>query len=114
VRFARKESIQDDALEEAVHRAENGLVDADLGGGVLKQRIGRPGRGKARGYRVIIIFRKGEKAFFVYGFSKGERTNIRKDETELFKKMAGHVLSLSDAQLSLLVANGRFEEVKGR
>ena len=78
----------------------------------MKQRIARPGRGKAKGYRTIIVFRKGEKAFFVYGFSKGDRTNIRNDEKEAFKKMAEYVLSLSDAQLSVLIANGQFEEVK--
>lgn len=50
-------------------------------------------------------------SFFVYGFSKSELGNIRKDEEDQFKKMARHVLSLTDAQLSELVANGQFEEV---
>jgi len=60
VRFARKEAIQDNALREAVHRIEDGQVDADLGGCVLKQRIARPGRGKSKGYRTIIIFCKAD------------------------------------------------------
>jgi len=110
-RFARKENIDDDALVEAVRRAENGLIDADLGSGVLKQRVARSGTGKSRGYRTIILFRKGERAFFVYGFAKGNRNNIRKDEEEKFKKMSGHVLSLTDAQLDELIAGGRFQEV---
>ena len=110
-RFARKEKISADALWDAVERAENGQVDADLGGGVIKQRIARPGESKSKGYRSIILFRKGELSFFVYGFSKSELGNIRKDEEAQFKKMAKHVLSLTDAQLSKLVANGQFEEV---
>lgn len=110
-RFARKEKISADALWEAVERAENGQIDADLGSGVIKQRIARPGEGKSKGYRSIIIFRKGELSFFVYGFSKSELGNIRKDDEEQFKKMAKHVLTLTDAQLSELIANGQFEEV---
>lgn len=110
-RFARKENIQDDTLRGVIHKIENGIVDADLGGGLLKQRIAGPGRGKAKGYRVIILIRKGDKAFFVYGFAKKDRANINKEEKELFKKMAGHVLSLSDSQISALVAKGQFKEI---
>ena len=111
-RFARKEKISADALWDAVERAENGQIDADLGGGVIKQRIARPGESKSKGYRSIVLFRKGELSFFVYGFSKSELGNIRKDEEAQFKKMAKHVLLLTDAQLSKLVANGQFEEVE--
>ena len=110
-RFARKKKIGVDVLWDAVERAENGQVDADLGGGVIKQRIARPGESKSKGYRSIVLFRKGESSFFVYGFSKSELGNIRNDEEAQFKKMAKHVLSLTDAQLSELVANGQFEEV---
>ena len=110
-RFARKEKISAEVLWDAVERAEKGQVDADIGGGVIKQRIARPGAGKSKGYRSIILFRKGEKSFFVYGFSKSELGNIREDEEEQFKKMAKHVLALTDAQLSELIANGQFEEV---
>ena len=110
-RFARKEKISADALWDAVERAENGQIDADLGGGVIKQRIARPGESKSKGYRSIVLFRKGELSFFVYGFSKSELGNIRTDEEAQFKKMAKHVLSLTDAQLSELVANRQFEDV---
>ena len=110
-RFARKEKISAEGLWDAVERAEKGQIDADIGGGVIKQRIARPGAGKSKGYRSIILFRKGEKSFFVYGFSKSELGNIREDEEEQFKKMAKHVLALTDAQLGELIANGQFEEV---
>jgi len=110
-RFARKENISADALWDAVERAEKGQVDANLGGGVIKQRIARPGEGKSKGYRSIVLFRKGERSFFVYGFSKSELGNIGDDEEARFKVMAKHVLSLTDAQLNELLANGQFEEV---
>ena len=111
VRFARKEGISDRQLKEAVRRANLGQVDADLGGGVVKQRVVREGQGRSRGYRAIIVYREGEAAFFVYGYAKSRRAGIRPDETEQFKRMAKHVLALSDAQLDALVADGRFEEV---
>ena len=69
-RFARRERITDDALREAAHRADHGEIDADLGGGVIKQRIARSGEGKSGGFRTIILFRRKGRAFFVYGFSK--------------------------------------------
>jgi hypothetical protein len=110
-RFARSHEIADDTLCEAIIRAENGQVDADLGGGVLKQRIARPGQGKSKGYRIIILFRAGQSAFFIYGFGKNERDNINRQEETQFKKMAGHVLGLSEPQLNQLIANGQLEEV---
>lgn len=110
-RFARKEKISASVLMDAIERANQGHIDADLGGGVIKQRIARPGEGKSKGYRSIILFRKDEKAFFVYGFPKSELGNLREDEQEQFKKMAKYVLALTDAQLSGFIANGQFEEV---
>lgn len=110
-RFARKEKISADVLWEAVDRAEKGLVDADLGGGVIKQRIARPGESKSKGYRSIVLYRKGDKAFFVYGFPKSDLGNIRDDEQEQFKKAAKSILALSDIQIRQLIENGQFEEV---
>ncbi len=111
VRFVRKEQISARALWDAVECAEQGQIDADLGGGVIKQRIARPGEGKSKGYRSIVLYRKGDKAFFVFGFPKNEMANIREDEEVQFKKMAKQVLALSDSQLQLLINNGQFEEV---
>src|ERR1022692_1037138 len=111
-RFARKEGIADAVLLEAVARAEKGLIDADLGGGVIKQRISRPGQGRSRGYRTIILFRRGARAFFVYGFAKSKRANIDDDEEEQFKEAAKHVLTLTEKQIAELLKRGDFVEVK--
>ena len=111
-RFARKEGIEDAALLEAVRRAEKGQIDADLGGGVIKQRIARPGQGKSKGYRTIIFFRCGHGAFFVYGFAKSQQANIDNNEETQFKEAAKHVLQLAPKQLALLLQRGDFVEVK--
>ncbi|WP_032114051.1 type II toxin-antitoxin system RelE/ParE family toxin [Candidatus Paracaedibacter symbiosus] len=111
-RFSRKNDINNLMLLEAVDRSESGLIDADLGHGVIKQRVARTGQGRSKGYRTIIIMNRGEKYFFVYGFPKNERDNLRQDEEEEFRNMAGYLLSLADTQLSELLDKGDFMEVK--
>src|SRR5208282_3210279 len=95
-KFVRKERISDAALCEAVARAEKGLIDADLGGGLLKQRVARPGAGKSGGYRTLIFFRSGMRAVFAFGFAKNDMANIDNDEEATFKKAAKLVLAFSD------------------
>lgn len=107
-RFARKHGITDEALLEAIARVKRGLIDADLGGGVLKQRVARPGQGKSSGFRTIILYRTAERAFFVYGFSKNNRDNIDDDEEVAFKKAARYVLWLSDSDLAELIDQKQF------
>jgi hypothetical protein len=112
VRFARKEGIGHDALMDAIERAEKGQVDADLGGGVIKQRIARLGRGKSGGYRTIIFFRRASRAVFVYGFAKSDRANISTDEERQFREAARHVLELTETQIGELLRRGDFVEVR--
>ena len=87
-RFARKESIKGKHLLEAVQRADDGLIDADLGGGLIKQRVARPGQGRSGGYRTILVFRTGSLAIFLTGFAKNERENISADDLEDLKLIA--------------------------
>ena len=110
-RFARSEDISDGALRDAVHRAEAGRIDADLGGGVIKQRIARRGEGKSGGFRSIVLFRRGARAFFVYGFAKSDRDNIKADELRGFRRLADEMLSLDDRALAAAVANGTIVEI---
>ena len=78
MRFADKAGISDVVLCRAVRQAERGLVAADLGGGVIKQRIARSGQGKSGGFRALIVFRAGTRAIFVHGFAKAKRTTSRR------------------------------------
>lgn len=98
-------------LKAAIDNAQKGLIDADLGNGVIMQRIPRPNQGKSGGYRSIILYLKDDKAFFVYGFAKSQKDNIKADEKQAFKDMADYVLALSEDQISQLIANKQFFEV---
>ena len=88
------------------------MVDADLGGGVIKQRIGRKGGGRSGGFRTIVLFRRGELAFFVYGFAKSSRENLRRDELKTFRLLADEYLALDRTGLSAAQAVGAIVEVK--
>jgi hypothetical protein len=87
-RFARREEIEDSALAEAAARADKGQIDANLGGGIIKQRIARPGQGRSGGYRTVIVFRQRDRAVFMYGFAKSARANIAAEEEREFKEAA--------------------------
>lgn len=111
--FARRERISDDVLLDAVRRAQAGLIDADLGGGVIKQRIARPGSGKSGGYRTIVLFREGTRAVFAYGFAKNDRDNIDRRELSDFRAAARQILDLGDAEMNLAVEKNAFREITG-
>jgi hypothetical protein len=110
-RFQRKERISDAALLDAIGRAEKGLVDADLGRHLIKQRIGRAGKGRSSGYRTVIVYRSGDRAVFLFGFAKNERDNIsRADEQEL-AITGGWLLALGAADIGKALASGELKEI---
>ena len=111
-RFARRERINDDALREAVERVEKGLVDADLGGGVIKQRIARQGQGRSGGYRVLLAFRDKERTVFVYGFAKSDRDNIDDQELAVVRVVSASWLAADAKMLGLALAQGLLIEVR--
>jgi hypothetical protein len=111
-RFARREKIADASLRAAVVRAEEGLVDADLGGRVIKQRVARPGEGKSGGYRVLIAFHPTARSVVLFGFAKSERENISPDELATLKEIASAWLSADDAKIEKAVADELLQEVK--
>ena len=111
-RFARKARLADAVLCEVVSNATSGLVDADLGGGVIKQRIARTGGGKSDGFRTIILFRAGTRAFFVHGFAKSERDNFDAAELAAFKLLATQLLAYDNVALAKVIAAGTLMEIK--
>lgn len=110
-RWARKQNLSTRSLCEAVREMEAGLYEADLGGGLLKKRIARPGQGKSGGFRTLMATNKGSKWFFVFGFPKNVRSNIDKDEEDSLKKLASHLLSLSPPALVTAQRAGELMEV---
>lgn len=111
-RFERKNGISDVDLCKAIQDADRGLIDADLGGGVIKQRIARLGAGKSGGFRTMILFKAEERAVFVHGFAKNEMDNIRPDELTALKKLAFSMLAYSEEAIEKAVASGTLMEVK--
>ncbi len=105
-RFAKKARITGGDLWRATRQANDGLIDADLGGGVIKQRIARAGEGKSGGSRSIILFRKHDRAVFVYGFEKKDHANIGPNELEAFRELAKVVLGYTTAEMAQRVKDG--------
>ena len=96
-RWSRKAVLMDAALWQAVDEMSNGLIDADLGGNVLKKRVAMPGRGKSAGARVLVATRKADRWFFVFGFEKNERASVSPTELEALQEQARALLALSGA-----------------
>jgi len=90
---------------------ETGLVDAALGGGLVKQRIARAGQGKSGGFRTVIAYRRGDRAIFLLGFAKNERDNVDDDELAELKGLARSFLALRGDQIEALVADDELMEV---
>ncbi|WP_288408682.1 type II toxin-antitoxin system RelE/ParE family toxin [uncultured Herbaspirillum sp.] len=110
-RWMRKSGMVDMTLCEAVKEMANGLIDADLGGGVVKKRVALPGRGKSGGARTLVATNRGNRWFFVFGFEKNVRSNINDGELEALQSLAADLLSKTADQLDLAVAEGTLQEI---
>jgi hypothetical protein len=110
-RFARKEKISDLMLFNAVQAAESGLIDADLGGGIIKQRVARSGEGKSGGYRTLIYYNVGQRSVFAFGFAKNAMENISARDLIDLRAAARITLTYSEAEITKLVEAGKLEEV---
>ncbi len=107
----RQERINDHGLRDAIGRAERGLVDADLGGGVIKQRVARTGQGRSGGYRMLIAYRVGKMAVFMFGIAKNDRGNIDEDELATLREIGAAWLAAQPEQLDHAVREGILEEI---
>ena len=110
-RFARKSGIAVASLRKAVADAEKGLIDADLGGGVIKQRVARDGAGKSGGFRTLVLFRLGSRALFVHGFAKKDKANISDDDLVALRELAAIMQAYNEAELGLAIENKLLVEV---
>jgi len=110
-RFQRKEQMRDAQLAQAIADAERGLIDADLGGGLIKQRVARAGQGKRSGFRTLIAYQAGDRAVFLFGFAKRERDNISEAQLADLKALASDMLSRSDDIIDEAIADGLIQEV---
>jgi hypothetical protein len=110
-RFADKAGISDGALCRAVDEAERGLIAAELGGGVIKQQVARPGSGKSGGFRTLLVFKAHSRAIFVHGFAKSEKDNTERNELIALKKLASELLAYDKKTIDRVITSGVLVEV---
>ena len=109
--FARRERILDATLRAAISRVESGLVDADLGGGIVKIRVARAGQGRSGGYRMLIAYRTGTRAVFLYGFAKADRGNISADELLTLREIGADWMAADMDWIGRALETGVLHEV---
>jgi hypothetical protein len=111
-RFARGQRITDEQLIEAVARVARGLIDADLKGGLIKQRVARRGQGRSGGFRVLVAFQSKERSVFLFGFAKNDRENIDDKELANVRDVAASWLAADSKMIAKALAEGLLIEVK--
>ncbi len=111
-RWAKRQDLRDDVLREAVDEIEDGLIDANLGGNIYKKRIATQGRGKRGSTRTIIAFKRSHRIFFVYGFEKGERSNITEKELQALKIYGKTLLNWPDREILKRINEGELFEIE--
>jgi hypothetical protein len=110
-RWMRKTELTDASLCQAVQEMSQGLIEADLGGGLVKKRVGITGRGKRGGARTLIATNKNRRWFFVFGFEKNERSNIDAEELEALQELAAVLLVRTHEALEIALADGALKEI---
>lgn len=110
-KWAKSEGLKDSTLIQAAKEISQGLVDANLGGNLVKKRIARKGQGKRSGFRTIVVFQKEHRTIFIYGFPKNQRDNIDEQEEKVLKKLAQSLLDAPESELKKMIANGNLYEV---
>jgi hypothetical protein len=110
-RWMRKSELTDSALCRAVSEMVAGLVDADLGGGVVKKRVALPGRGKSGSARTLLATNKASRWFFVFGFEKNEKDNISTAELEALQRVATDLLRLNTDELAAHISSAALKEI---
>jgi hypothetical protein len=110
-RWMRKTELTNKALCDAIQEMIHGLIDADIGGGIIKKRVGIAGRGKRGGARTVIATNKNNRWFYMFGFQKNVRSNINTEEKEALQLLADDLLSMSIIALESACQNAELQEI---
>ncbi|MEN9480321.1 MAG: hypothetical protein RLZZ298_1716 [Pseudomonadota bacterium] len=111
-RWARKAGISDTSLLKAVSDIEGGLIDADLGGNLFKQRVALPGRGKSGSTRTLLATRFAGTLYFLFGFEKKDRDNITQRELAIYQSLANTLVGFSNDQIDTALKANELMEVQ--
>jgi hypothetical protein len=112
-RWSKKERVEDTQWLAAIADIEASSTTADLGGSLYKVRMSTKSKGKSGGYRVLIVYKKGNRAIILYVFEKADQSNLTAEETKAFKKLSSDYLVLKKSQLELLVERKELFEIIG-
>jgi hypothetical protein len=110
-RWARAEQLTDHALCVAMREIQRGLVDAKLGGPLLKKRISKGHKGKRGGLRTIIAYRQEHRLVFLFGFAKREKANIDQTERQALLELGNVYMAMGENELSETIRTGKLIEV---
>ena len=110
-RFADKEKINDDSLYKAIRQAEKGNIDKKIRDDIIVQRVAREGQGKRRGYRTVILFKQGDKAFFLKGYERKKQDGINEKDVQYYKNLADDISQLNKIELQTAIKKGTIKKV---
>lgn len=111
MRWLRSTRLMEEAICAALEEAAAGLVDADLGGGLVKKRVALPGRGKRGGARIVVATNRTNRWYVIVGFAKSVRADLDSSELKALRAMASDLLGLSALQLEALLERGVLREI---
>ena len=111
-KWARKQNIPENELHQALEEIRSGKFEANLGGHIYKKRIRFEGMGKSGSGRTIVCYQIGDKAIYVHGFAKNEKSKLSPKELVALKEFAKVLLGLNEEQIQIALRAGDFIEVK--
>ncbi len=111
-KWAGRQGISDEALNEAIKEMNQGSYEANLGSNVYQKRISIGNKGKSSGVRTILAFKVNDKAFFIYGFAKSKKENIDEKELKALKRLATIYLNLTEEELSRTILRGELIKIE--
>jgi len=110
-RWARK-VVSDALLCQAAREIEQGLFEADLGGGVCKKRVAVPGQGKSGSTRTLVAKKHKDAIFFLAGREKNQPGSDFSDKEVDAAKIIASGLQAAEAQkLDELLADEILKEI---
>ena len=112
-RWAKKNSISDNNLLEAIENLESNLSSISLGSGLFKVRVALNNSGKSGGFRTLIVYKEKSRAVIVYGFAKNEKENLTNSELQAFKALSKDILKQSAKDLEVAIKHKIFIPIKG-
>jgi hypothetical protein len=111
-RLARQEGVEDSSLQEAIRRAGMGLIDANIGKFLIKQRVARRNEGRSGGFRMIVFYQQQGRAVFLHLFAKSDKGTLTSSELASYRDFAKVLADLTAEQIGTLVEQKKWIEIE--